>query len=200
MHCSFSLSHTHTQWPRSQLDHPDAFAHSSVCFHSVRLTRFRGIPGPWVPLKAEWAPRVGAASALAPDRPFPTGCLTDLRGNAGLGRGGPPALGCRRGPAAGIGRGPPAGREEASPCWRRNEQSRGVMSVVLVWSGTDVCSSLATPQGVDVSNSASVSFPGDSFTQFRFSEEKDWEMDSFAAGQVNLYLFFFFFHGFKSLC
>ena len=31
-----------------------------------------------------------------------------------------------------------------------------------------------------------MSLPGDSFTQFRFSEEKDWEMDSFAASQVNL--------------
>lgn len=28
---------------------------------------------------------------------------------------------------------------------------------------------------------------GDSFAQFRFSEEKEWDMDSFAAGQVNLY-------------
>lgn len=32
-----------------------------------------------------------------------------------------------------------------------------------------------------------LSLSGDSFTQFRFSEEKDWEMDSFAASQVNLY-------------
>lgn len=38
-----------------------------------------------------------------------------------------------------------------------------------------------------MSNSLSVSFSGDSFTQFRFSEEKNWEMDSFAASQVNLY-------------
>lgn len=37
-----------------------------------------------------------------------------------------------------------------------------------------------------MSNCVSVSFSGDSFTQFRFSEEKDWEMDSLAASQVNL--------------
>ena len=32
-----------------------------------------------------------------------------------------------------------------------------------------------------------MSLSGDSFTQFRFLEEKDWEMDSLTAGQVNLY-------------
>ncbi|XP_040919970.1 cell death regulator Aven [Toxotes jaculatrix] len=29
---------------------------------------------------------------------------------------------------------------------------------------------------------------GDSFTQFRFSEEKDWEMDSFTAGQMSVFV------------
>ena len=29
-----------------------------------------------------------------------------------------------------------------------------------------------------------MSFSGDSFTQFRFSEEKEWEMDSITASQV----------------
>lgn len=36
----------------------------------------------------------------------------------------------------------------------------------------------------NLSNCFCVSFSGDSFTQFRFSEEKDWEVDS--ASQVNL--------------
>lgn len=36
-----------------------------------------------------------------------------------------------------------------------------------------------------MSDCVSVSFSGDSFTHFRFSEEKDWELDSFAASQVN---------------
>lgn len=60
-----------------------------------------------------------------------------------------------------------------------------------------------------MSNSVPVCFfSGDSFTQFRFSEEKDWEMDSFAASQVNLYsdpsppfcVVFLSFNGFHPLC